>query len=157
MRRVKLLMAVKLDNPYLVGDKGATLLLADYLADFAVRNKFGEYAGAPLEPGPARAELEAEEARIGTLKRLGEPQEIPVAKRGDGDLIPEERTVIDPAGLVTDPGAHEPPKRPYGNAPKSAWIRYAVSVDPGMTEERGELMTKADLMSRYGARLGEED
>jgi hypothetical protein len=47
----------------------------------------------------------------------------------------------------------EPPKRPYGNAPKSAWVEYAVAADSKMTKERAEGMTKVDLMSRYGEPL----
>jgi hypothetical protein len=47
----------------------------------------------------------------------------------------------------------EPPKRPYGNAPKDTWAEYAAAVDPEMSKERALGMTKADLMSRYGERL----
>ena len=148
MRRVKLTNAVKMDSPHAItGDKGTELALSSAAAHFAVRNGLGEFIGEELEtPGPTRAELEA--------------REIEIVKREDGIEFPEQRTVIDPADLVSDEDRAEaegPPKRPYGNAPKSAWVRYAVSVDPDLTEERADTWTKADLMSRYGSRLGEED
>jgi hypothetical protein len=149
MRRVKLTSAVKMDAPFIiVGDQNAVLVLDEARAAFLVVNKLGVYEGDPFDIGPTRAELEAEEARI---------HRVPIVKREDGDLIPDKPTVIDPADLTSDPEAHEP-KRPYGNAPKSAWIRYAVAMSgkkgcPVITEERAEEMSKADLMSRYGERL----
>src|ERR1700733_10716750 len=150
MRRGYFTRAVKMDPPYIVADMDATLALDEAPADFAVVNKLGVHVGGAFDIGPTRAELEAEEARIGTLTKLGEAREVPVVKREDGDLIPEERTVIDPADLTSDPEAHErvtEPKRPYGNAPKSAWIRYAVGMSgikgcPVITEEGAEEMSK---------------
>jgi hypothetical protein len=44
-------------------------------------------------------------------------------------------------------------KRPYGNATKSAWISYALTVDPELTEEAATGMSKVQLMSAYGERL----
>jgi hypothetical protein len=158
MRRVKLTSAVKTDSPYVCGDANDILLLDDYAAFFVVRQGLGEYYGPAPAPGPSRAELEAEEAQIaaGTL------QAIPISKSQEAIELPEKRTVVDPADLVSpedraeaeaEAAAESVPKRPYGNAPKSAWIRYACEVDPDMTPERAEGMTKADLMSRYGERL----
>jgi hypothetical protein len=132
MQRVRLTCAVKHDAPLIVGDTGDILTLSDAVAVFAVNNKFGVYHGGPIDsPGPSRGQLEAleAEAQRGTLEPL-KPSDEKVA---------------------------EPPKRPYGNAPKSAWARYAAAVDPEMTVERAEDMTKADLMSKYGSRLGDED
>jgi len=157
MRRVKFTSAVKMDRPYIIADMNAELTLDDTTAAFAVHNKLGEYVGAPLEVGPTRAELEAqEEARIGTLKRLAEgPND---ATWNDPGSEPDGQPVPEVAGAPNSPE----PKRPYGNAPKSAWIKYAVDMSgirgcPEITIERAEEMSKADLMSRYGARLGEED
>jgi hypothetical protein len=136
MQRVRLTCAVKHDSPLIVGDKDDILTLSDAVAVFAIVNKFGVLHGGPIDnPGPTRAELEAAEAQHGTLKTLDEV-------RTEEDQPP------------TEP---EPVKRPYGNAPKSAWVRYAASVDPELSEERAEDMTKADLMSKYGTRLGDED
>ncbi len=144
MRRVKLTCAMKTDEPPIVGDKDDKLTLPDYAAAHAVMLGNAIYLDSKsFENAPTRAELEA--------------QEIEIKKRED--LIPENRTVLDPADLVgeDDRAEAEKPKRPYGNAPKSAWARYAVAVDQELTRERAEGMTKADLMSRYGSRLGEED
>jgi hypothetical protein len=152
MRRVKFTTAVKMDRPYIVADKGSELTLDDATADFAVHNKLGEYVGPPQEVGPTRAELEAQEAarlyKTATGQDWNDPGHEP-----DGQPVPEV------AGV---PEAPVEPKRPYGNAPKSAWADYAVKMSgikgcPAITIERAEEMSKADLMSRYGARLGEED
>ena len=66
------------------------------------------------------------------------------------DLQEQAREETSQVETEDDP---EPPKRPYGNAPKDAWIEYAAAVDPEMSRERALGMTKADLMSRYGERL----
>lgn len=130
MRRVKLLRAYKHDNPYIVGDKDVELRLADYIAGPLVQGGDAVYLDADPVAGPTRAELEAEEAAI-QLKESD--KDVADAKREEGD--------------------EEEIKRPYGNAPKSAWIRYACSVDDKMTQERGDGMTKADLMAKFGERL----
>ena len=128
MRRVKLTHAMKMDTPYIVGDANEELLLRDFVAAFVVTHGNGIYIDEEPVPGPSRAVLEQQEAQIGTLKQVGEESPEP------GELM----------------------KRPYGNAPKSSWVRYAVHGDhgqPPITQERAEMMTKADLMSRYGERL----
>ena len=117
-----------MDNPLLVGDAKDELTLPSYIAGYAVKNGLAVYMDGEPQPGPSRAELERQEAEIkaGTLTYVGESTSQPE---------PEEV------------------KKPYGNAPKSAWVRYAAAVDENMSEERAEGMTKADLMSRYGERL----
>lgn len=125
MRRVRLTQAMKMDTPFLiVGDKGDILHLPHPVAQFVTTLGNGIYVDGGEKPGPSRAELEEQEASI-------------------------------QAGTLTKVGEEtsEAPQRPYGNAPKSAWIRYACEVDDKMTPERAEAMTKADLMSRYGERL----
>ncbi len=132
MVTIRLTSAVKMDAPFFItGDAGSRIQLSSEAADWAVTQKLAVYEGA---------------------------QEIPVVQREP--LIPDERKVIDPADLVSDPEAHqepesakEPPKRPYGNAPKSAWVEYVVAIEPDMTRERAETMSKADLMSGWGQRL----
>lgn len=131
MRRIQLTQAMKMDAPgapYIVGDKDATLTLPDYAAHFAVNMGNAKYLDSEPKLPPPRAQQERQEQEIGTLRRMGEESSQP-------DSEPEEV------------------KKPYGNAPKSAWVRYACSVDDKMTEERAETLTKADLMSRYGERL----
>lgn len=131
MRLVELTCAMKTSDPFVVvGDKGDRLRLTHGAAQFVVNGGNGVYADGGEKPGPTRAELEALEAKeaevVGTLKKVGEYE-------------------------VTS--EVEEAKRPYGNAPKSAWVRYACAIDEKMTTERAEGMTKADLMSRYGERL----
>jgi hypothetical protein len=135
MRRVKLTSSVKMDTPLIVGDKDDILFVPDHVAEFAIRQRLGIYLEDEPKQGPTRAELEQQEAEIeaGTLKKIGEDD-----SQSDTDEEPAEPEEV---------------KRPYGNAPKSAWARYAALVDPEMTEERAEGMTKADLLSRYGERL----
>lgn len=129
MRHVRLTSAVKVDTPYpICGDPKDVLYLPDHAAVTVIKQGWGEYHGPPPEPGPSRAELERREA----------------------DEERERQEIVAEGGTPPEP---EEVKRPYGNAPKSAWIRYAVSVDPELTEERAETWTKADLMSRYGERL----
>jgi hypothetical protein len=133
MRLVKLTSAMKISEPFvIVGDKDAQLRLSHAAAQFVIAQGNGVYADGGEQPGPSRAALEQQETEIqqaGTLRQVGEETPPP-----SGELV----------------------KRPYGNAPKSAWVRYAVNGDhgqPPITQERAELMTKADLMSRYGERL----
>lgn len=139
MRRVCLLQAVKMDAPFvIVGDRDSVLHLPHSAAQFAVIQGLAIFADDGEEPGPTRAQLEQQEAEIqaATLPKIGEDDDSPIKRALDG---------------VEEPPAE--PKRPYGNAPKSAWVRYACEVDENMTAERAEGMTKADLMSRYGERL----
>jgi hypothetical protein len=130
MRKVRLLSAVKTDVPYICGDKDQELRLADYVATFVVLHKLAVYTDEEPVPGPSRAELEAQEAAL-------------KLKEADADVREEK----------AEEGLKDEVKRPYGNAPKSAWVRYAVAVDDKMTEERATDMTKADLMSKFGERL----
>jgi hypothetical protein len=143
-----LLTAVKMDKPYLVGDERAELMVSTSTAAWAIRNKLAEGIGGSMEVGPTRAELEAQEAA--RLAADPSTQALAFAEDREADEVAAE----DDRELR--------PKRPYGNAPKSAWAQYAVDMGgidgcPDITIERAEEMTKADLMSRYGARLGEED
>lgn len=123
MRHVRLTCAMKTDNPYIVGDADQELALPDHSAALAVRLGNAVYLDSEPKPGPTRAELEDKEEAIKLKKLSGEP-------------VTEEEI-----------------KRPVANSPKSAWIRYAAAVDENMSEERAELMTKADLMSKYGERF----
>lgn len=45
------------------------------------------------------------------------------------------------------------PKRPATYAKKEDWITYAVTIDGEGVREVSERMTKADLISKYGASL----
>lgn len=124
MRRIQLTRGIKLSD-VLTGDKGAILRVLDHDAKNLVAMGFAVHLDAEPVLGPPRAELEALEAARLAKDAAGEPS-------------------------VDEP---EEVKRPYGNAPKSAWVHYACSVDPKMTQERGDGMTKADLMAKYGERL----
>ena len=129
---------MKMEQPFpIVGDKDATLRLTHPAAQLVIALGNGEYVDGGEDAGPSRADLEKAEAEIqaGTLKKIGDPDSEGQAPVFD---TPDEPEVI---------------KKPYGNAPKSAWARYACSIDKELTEERAELMTKADLMSKYGERL----
>lgn len=44
-------------------------------------------------------------------------------------------------------------KRPYGNATKDEWRKYALATDPDLTEEAAADMSKVQLMQAYGERL----
>jgi hypothetical protein len=137
MYRVQLTSAVKL-SPAMSGDIGQKLILTREDAYHLVGHNLAVWVDredTEGTPGPTRAELEAEEEKHGTLSKIGEE-----TSQSDSPDEPEE----------TEP---EEVKRPYGNAPKSAWIRYACAVDEKMTQERGEGLTKAELMSKYGERL----
>lgn len=130
MRAVRIIQAVALFSPYvIVGDLGALLCLPDAAGEFAVTQGYAVDTDPANLPPPAPVQGPD---TAGTLSKLGEES---------SQAEPEE------------PEEAEPPKKPYGNAPKSAWAAYAAAVDPEMTVERAEGLTKADLMSRYGERL----
>lgn len=163
-----MLSAVKMDHPPVTADKDAILSgVPRSIAMFLVGQGLAEYIdpeGADA-PGPTRAELEAKEAALanakaaasaGTLQRMEFPDGKTAEPEGTvGEAPADEDPVVAvlEADTAADAETDDAPKRPYGNAPKSAWIRYGMSVDPELTEERGETMTKADLMSKYGERL----
>lgn len=47
------------------------------------------------------------------------------------------------------PGHLGDPKRPAVNDPKAAWAAWAKQVDPDLTDDDTNAMTKADLIERY--------
>jgi hypothetical protein len=51
------------------------------------------------------------------------------------------------------PEDDEPMKRPWGNATKAAWVRWALHQDPELTAEAAGDMSKVQLMTKYGERL----
>jgi len=132
MRHVRLTSAVKMDEPFLVGDVGNEPFLDDLTAIFAVSHHLAVFLDEEARPGTGttRAELEVQEAEL-------------ALKEANADVAEEK----------IEEGRADEVKRPYGNAPKSAWVRYATAVDAGLSPERAEGMTKADLMSRYGERI----
>lgn len=140
---VTVIRALKLETPFAItAARGERVSLSEEAAAWAVRHNFAIYYSLPRAVQPLTKVLDPPP----------DPEPIPLVKRSE-DLIPETPSKLDPVDLVTDPEAPKPMKRPYGNAPKNAWIDYAVSVDEGLTRERAEMMTKSDLMSRYGERL----
>lgn len=42
------------------------------------------------------------------------------------------------------------PSRPPVNASKNEWVGYAVAVDPDLTVDDADAMTKNDLIEKYG-------
>ena len=46
----------------------------------------------------------------------------------------------------------EQPKRPADTAAKAAWVGYARAVDPGLSIDDADAMTKNDLIEKYGAK-----
>ena len=42
--------------------------------------------------------------------------------------------------------------RPPVNAPKNEWVGYAVAVDPDLTIDDADAMTKNDLIEKYGSK-----
>ena len=44
-------------------------------------------------------------------------------------------------------------KKPYGNATRAEWVKYALSKDSDLTEEAANDMSKVQLMQAYGERL----
>lgn len=42
------------------------------------------------------------------------------------------------------------PAKPSQSATKAEWVGYAVSVDPGLSPDDADAMTKADLIEKYG-------
>lgn len=75
-----------------------------------------------------------------------EPSLDPDNREQDADGFNEE---LEPDELLEELDAAI--KRPYTNASKAAWIEYATSQ--GEDPETAEAMSKADLISKYGASL----
>jgi hypothetical protein len=59
-----------------------------------------------------------------------------------GPYEPEPAKAAEPAG----------PGRPPVNATKNEWVGYAVAVDPDLTVDDADAMTKNDLIEKYGAK-----
>jgi hypothetical protein len=124
---VRIIQAVKTDSPYVItGDAGAIIDLPAPAADWAVTQQYAVYEG-------------------GVIPAIPEVREVSSQPDPDSE---GQATVFD-----TPDEEPEPPKRPYGNAPKSAWVAYAIAVRPELTQERAEGMSKADLMGEFGQRL----
>ena len=122
---------MKMDNPPVVGDIGAKIYLPDIVAASVVVAGNGVYVDGDDHDLPDRLTHDLP----GTLTHVGEETSQPE---------PE------PEGESS-----EPPKRPYTNAPKSAWVEYAShpATPKNISAERAEGMTKVDLISRYDERL----
>jgi hypothetical protein len=70
---------------------------------------------------------------------------------GTGGNSGTEYTFGETAPVV--PAVPEELKRPWGNATKGEWIKYALAADPDLTEEAANDMSKVQLMQAYGERL----
>lgn len=92
-------------------------------------------------PIVAQAEAEREEELAGLRAELARVQAA---------LAEKEKAAPAEAEDVKEPVAEpEPLKRPAVNDPKDAWAAYARSVDPDLTDEDTNAMTKAQLIDRY--------
>lgn len=92
-------------------------------------------AAAEAEREEELAGLRAELARVQAA--LAEAEKAAPAEPESEDEKPDE-----------DEQA-EPLKRPAVNDPKDAWAAYARSVDPDLTVDDTNAMTKAQLIDRY--------
>lgn len=52
----------------------------------------------------------------------------------------------------TDAAVDESPKRPADSASKTAWVGYARAVDPELSVDDADAMTKNDLIEKYGSK-----
>jgi hypothetical protein len=85
--------------------------------------------------------------------------EAPASEEGSGTPVQEssEPKVEDastPVAPVESPAEPERPKQPNKAGPGSSrdeWISYAKQVDPELTDERAQSMTRAELITAYGA------
>lgn len=92
-------------------------------------------------PIVAQAEAEREEELAGLRAELARVQAA---------LAEAEKAAPAEAEDVKEPVAEpEPLKRPAVNDPKDAWAAYARSVDPDLTVDDTNAMTKAQLIDRY--------
>jgi hypothetical protein len=72
-------------------------------------------------------------------------------QRVRGQLVQVANAAGDP---LDPPGAEDPepdgPVRPPVSAVKNEWVGYAVAVDPDLTVDDADAMTKNDLIEKYG-------
>lgn len=82
-----------------------------------------------------------------------EGEELAAAQYKPEPVAPPEVSAVAEVSPVAEvaTGPEDPATAPAPNAPKQAWIDYAVSQ--GADVHAAGNMTKADLMSRYGGRL----
>lgn len=89
------------------------------------------------EDSPVVAEREGREAArvVSSEPKPESPTEVP--GRRDEEPGTDEHT----------PAVEEPVKRPAANAPKADWVTFARSVDPDLSEDDAQGMTKTELQN----------
>jgi hypothetical protein len=71
--------------------------------------------------------------------------------RGDLRLVNADGTPL--ADGEPEPAAEpEPPKEPGKSASKEAWVAYALAIDPDITDEDAQAMTRDGLAELYGTK-----
>lgn len=126
----------------IVADYGAVIEgVPDELACQLARMGNAVILGGRDDPEPA----------ADALKRLSD-EWAPVMAAGPEPREPAE-PAIEEAKAIEEAEAPGELKRPYGNAAKAAWIRWALYSDPDLTQEAASEMSKVQLMTAYGERL----
>ena len=150
MYEVQLITAVNLFEPYRIcGDIGDKLFLTEEAAAFAVQQKLAMECGEV--PGlPQYEEIVPPPEPVGTLQKMNFAPEHP-----DEPVRPDLIEDDSPVQRALD-GVEEPVpltlKKPDGRTSQKGWAAYAVAMDPDLTTERAEGMSKQELMSQYGGR-----
>jgi hypothetical protein len=112
---------------------------------------------APPPPEPERVPVVSRETVFRedlneAVTGLAPGPEVTGGPPGDPEVTGQDAPYGDP-GSPGDPAVSSalPPGPPRPADPKQAWVEYAVAQGTG--EDEANLMTKADLMSRFGGRL----
>jgi len=112
-----------------------------FLSTFHIHNDAG-FQGAEGETREVSDEMAAGLVRF----HLAE-----IIDAGEDRIATKPEEAVDTETQVIESESDEEPSRPYGNAPKSKWVDWAVHC--GADREDAESKTKAVLMSEYGERL----
>lgn len=159
MRAVRITHANWL-NDEIGGDAGTVKLVRDEMAYDAVEvHHIAEYAPEYDQPGPSWSAGAVEQEPVVTEFPAAEPAFVgPEAAAARMDALQEMVTDTEQAGLYDpDPEPFVPGldddarKAPWSTASKADWIDWAVHQ--GCSPKQAALLTKIQLMSRYGERL----
>jgi hypothetical protein len=134
---------------------GDAIDVPDWEYDRCIAAGWAEHADPPAPPKAAKAPKKKPEPAVVAVTVL----EVNEAGHPTGNVAPAPPFNPDTVAKLQaaeqkkapEPAEEAVPEPPRPADPKPDWVDYAVTR--GMAPEKAALLSKADLMSRYGGRL----
>lgn len=141
-------------SDWLAGDAGAIRYLTDEQAYEAVEVlALAVYTdGGAYTPPPPPQAIEVVKIEPTALADSDIDDRGPVIELDDPEVFVDQDALEAGWPVAVDPEPAEIPM-PTAADSKARWIRWAMQSDPALTAQKAAVMTKANLMNRYGERL----